>query len=102
MSVIVIATAFPVPEHRAEVITAFETAIPRVHQDAGVELYALEEGKDRLVMIEKYESRDAFAAHGSSQALADLVAALAGKLVGGLDVQVLTPHPVGDPGKGAL
>jgi quinol monooxygenase YgiN len=27
MSVIVVATAFPVPEHRAEVVAAFEAAI---------------------------------------------------------------------------
>ena len=51
MSVVVIATAFPVPEHRAEVIAAFEAAIKRVHDQTGVELYALHEGPDRLVMI---------------------------------------------------
>jgi quinol monooxygenase YgiN len=102
MSVVVVATAFPAPEHRAEVIKAFESAIERVHNEPGVELYALNEGKDRLVMIEKYESDEAFADHGRSPALADLVAALAGKLTGKLDVQVLTPHPVGDPGRGAL
>jgi quinol monooxygenase YgiN len=41
MSVVVIVTAFPVPEHRAEVVTAFEEAIVRVHGEPGVELYAL-------------------------------------------------------------
>lgn len=102
MSVIVIATAFPAPEHRADVIKAFEAVIPRVHDDPGVSLYALTEGKDRLVMIEKYDSQEAFAAHGRSQELADLTAALSGKLTGPLDVQVLTPHPAGDARKGAL
>jgi hypothetical protein len=29
MSIIVIATAFPLPEYRADVIEAFEVAIPR-------------------------------------------------------------------------
>jgi hypothetical protein len=33
MSVVVV-TAFPVPERRAEVIAAFETAIARVHGEA--------------------------------------------------------------------
>jgi quinol monooxygenase YgiN len=56
MSVIVVATAFPVPEHRAQVIAAFEEAIALVHDEPGVELYAVHEGDDRLVMIEKYES----------------------------------------------
>lgn len=96
MSVIVIATAFPLPEHRSEVIAAFETAIARVHADEpGVELYALHEGKDRLVMVEKYASQDAFADHGKSPALAGLLASIKGKLNGDLDVQVLTPHPAG-------
>ena len=56
MSVVVVATAHPIEEHRAEVIAAFETAIARVHDEPGVERYALHEGPDRLVMIEKYES----------------------------------------------
>jgi quinol monooxygenase YgiN len=102
MSVVVIATGFPIPEHRAEVIAAFESAIPRAQDEPGVELYALHEGKDRLVMIEKYESQDAFAAHGKSPALAGLMAALRGKLQSDLDVQVLTPHPAGTAAKGAL
>jgi hypothetical protein len=64
MSVVVV-TAFPVPEHRAEVIAAFGTAIAiaRVHGEPGVELYALHEERDRLVMIEKYESERARAEH---------------------------------------
>jgi len=71
MSVVVV-TAFPVPEHRAEVIAAFEAAIARVHDEPGVELYALQEGPDRLVMIEKYESEQARAGHLKGAALADL------------------------------
>jgi quinol monooxygenase YgiN len=103
MSVVVVATAFPVPEHRDEVVAAFEAAIARVHsEEPSVELYALHEGRDRLVMIEKYSSQNVFAEHGKSPALAELVAALKGKLSSPLDVQILTPHPVGDPGKGAL
>jgi quinol monooxygenase YgiN len=102
MSVIVIATAFPAPEYRDEVTAAFEAAIVRVHDEPGVELYALHEGRDRLVMIEKYASQDAFATHGQSPALADLRAALAGKLTSDLDVQVLTPHPAGKPQLGTL
>jgi quinol monooxygenase YgiN len=102
MSVVVVATAFPVPEHRAEVIAACEAAIKRVHDEPGVELYALHEGPDRVVMIEKYESEDAFAEHSNGAALADLLAALEGKLSRALDVQVLVPRPTGNAQKGAL
>ncbi len=104
MSVIVVATAYPAPEHRAEVIAAFEAAIARVHgEEPGCELYALHEGRDdRLVMIEKYASQDAVAEHVKGAGLAGLRAALAGKLSGELDVQVLSPHPAGMADKGAL
>jgi quinol monooxygenase YgiN len=102
MSVVVVVTAFPVPEHRAEVIAAFEAAIVQVHDEPGVELYALHEGPDRLVMIEKYESEQARSAHLKGPALADLRSALQGKLSSGLDAQVLVPHPAGNAQKGSL
>ena len=102
MSVVVVVTAFPVPAHRAEVVAAFEAAIARVHREPGVEPYALHEGPDRLVMIEKYESDQARAEHAQGTALADLRSALEGKLSSGLDAQVLTPHPAEDSQKGAL
>ncbi len=61
MAIIVVATAFPAPEHRAEVIAAFEAAMEKVHaEEGGCLLYALHEGPDgRLVMIEKYASDEA-------------------------------------------
>ncbi|GAA2379387.1 putative quinol monooxygenase [Dactylosporangium salmoneum] len=102
MSVVIVATAHPLPEHRAEVIAAFEAAIARVHDEPGVDRYALHEGPDRLVMIEKYESEPALSAHAKGPALADLLSALQGKLHGQLDVQVLAPHPAGSPDKGTL
>jgi quinol monooxygenase YgiN len=102
MSVVVIVTAFPVPEHRAAVITAFEAAIKRVHDEPGVELYALHEGPDRLVMIEKYASEQMRSKHRKGAALANLRSALEGKLSTDLDAQVLVPHPAGNPQKGAL
>ena len=102
MSVVVVVTAFPIPEHRAEVVAAFEAAIARVHDEPGVELYALHEGPDRLVMIEKYGSEQARSEHREGAALAGLRSALQGKLSSGLDVQVLVPHPAGDARKGAL
>lgn len=102
MSVVVVVTAVPVPEHRADAIAVFETAILQVHQEPGVELYALHEGPDRLVMIEKYESAEARAEHGRGAALANLRSALQDKLSRPLDVQALVPHPAGNPEKGAL
>jgi quinol monooxygenase YgiN len=102
MSIVVVVTAFPIPDQRADVIAAFETAIDQVHKEPGVELYALHEGPDRLVMIEKYESAEVRSEHSKGAALANLRAALQGKLSSALDVQALMPHPAGNPEMGAL
>ena len=104
MALVVVATLVPVPEYRDDVIAALETAIGKTHAaEEGVLLYALHEGKDgRLVMIEKYADDAAFAGHGKSPALAELGAALKGKLSAPMDVQVLTPHPAGSAEKGTL
>ena len=104
MAIIVVATAFPVAEHREEVIAAFEAAEEKVHaEEDGCELYALHGGPDgRLVMMGKYTSEEAVAAHRAGGGLAALRAALDGKLSAPMDVQVLAPHPAGSPVKGAL
>ena len=104
MAIIVVATAFPAPEHRAEVIAAFEAAEETVHAgEDGCLLYALHEGPDgRLVMIEKYASDEAVAEHRSGAGLAALIKALDGTLAAPMEVQVLAPHPAGSAAKGAL
>lgn len=103
MSVVVVATIRPVAEHRAEVVAAFERIIARVHaEDEGCQLYALHEGDDRLVMIEKWESEELLAAHGRGPLLRDLTAELEGKVAGPSDVVVLRAHPAGTAPQGAL
>jgi quinol monooxygenase YgiN len=102
MSVVVVATIIPVPEHRDEVIAVFTATIARVHAEDGCELYALHEGEDRLVMVEKWASQEALATHSAAPALRELGPLLKGKTVGHLDVQVLTPHPAGTKEQGAI
>lgn len=65
-------------------------------------LYALHEGRDRLVMIDKYEPEQARSEHRKGAALADLRPALEGKLSSDLDAQVPVPHPAGNAQKGAV
>jgi quinol monooxygenase YgiN len=101
MSVVVV-TAFPVPGHRAEVIAAFEAAIARVHGEPGVELYALHEGRDRLVMVEKCESEQARSGHGKGRGPRPPAARLGGQVQQRSRAQVLVPHPAGNAQKGAL
>jgi quinol monooxygenase YgiN len=103
MSIVVVATAFPLPEHRDEVVAAFVDAIGDVHaNDAGCELYALHEGADRVVMVEKWTSAEALATHSKGAALQKFGPRLAGKIIGEVDVQVLQPHPAGTAEQGTL
>jgi quinol monooxygenase YgiN len=102
-AVIIVATAFPSPGHKDDVVAAFKTAIAQVHEEEpGCELYALHEGPDRLIMIEKYASQDAVDQHIKGAGLAGLRAALEGKLSAPIDVQTVVAIPAGMPEKGAL
>jgi quinol monooxygenase YgiN len=104
MSIVIVATITPKPEHRDDVIAALERAEEAVHgTEDGCTLYALHEAADgSLVMIEKYADQAAFEAHGNGPGLKALIADLKGKLATRMDVKILTPHPAGHPGKGAL
>lgn len=103
MAVVVVATIRPFPDRRAEVIAAMEAVITRVHaEDDGCLLYALHEGPDRLVMIEKWRSEDALAAHLRAPALTELVGKLDGLLEAPADIQTLRSRPAGTPEQGVL
>ncbi len=102
MSVVVVATIVPLAEHRDEVIVAFKETIEQVHEEDGCELYSLNEAPDRLIMIEKWTSPEALAAHSKGANLAALNPKLAGKVAGAPEVIVLQQVPAGDLAKGAL
>jgi len=102
MSVVVVATIVPLPEHRDAVIAAFKETIEHVHDEDGCELYSLNVAPDRLIMIEKWASREALANHSRGVNLAALNPRLAGKVSGAPEVIVLEQAPAGDPVKGAL
>ena len=102
MSVVVVATILPLPEHRDEVIAAIKPVVEQVHAEDGCELYSLNEAPDRLIMVEKWASSEALAVHGQGPAVASLGRALAGKVAGRTEVIVLQPVPAGDATKGQL
>jgi quinol monooxygenase YgiN len=102
LSVVVVATIVPLPEHRDEVIATITETVAKVHEEDGCELYALNQGDDRLVMVEKWASADALRAHSKGPALAAQAPRLAGKLAGPAEVIVLQAVPAGNPAKGQL
>ena len=102
MSVVVVATIKPLPEYREDVIAAFTAIIPQVHDEDGCELYTLNADADRLIMVEKWASREALATHSKGAALAALNPTVAGKVAAPPEIIVLDPVPAGDPAKGQL
>ena len=102
MSVVVVATIVPRPEHRDEVIATITETVAKVHEEDGCELYALHQADDRLMMVEKWVSLDALRTHSKGAALAAQGPRLAGKLAGPAEVVVLQAVPAGDPAKGQL
>jgi quinol monooxygenase YgiN len=102
MSVVVVATIRPLPEHVDAVIAAFAEVIPQVHEEDGCELYALHQADDRLIMIEKWASPEALAVHSKGPNLAALNPRLAGKVAGPPEVIVARAVAAGDPARGQL
>jgi quinol monooxygenase YgiN len=102
MSVVVVATILPLPEHRAAVIEAIKETVGQVHAEDGCELYSLNEAPDRLIMVEKWASQQALDTHAKGPNLALLGPKLAGKVTAVPEVIVLQPVPAGDPAKGSV
>ena len=103
MSLVVTAIFQPVPGKRDLVLAAMEEVIPRVHAEAGCELYAIHEQHDgTIVMIEKWESPELLDAHGAGAPVAAFQARLDGLLSSPVVVTRMTAIPIGDATKGAL
>jgi quinol monooxygenase YgiN len=102
VSVVVVATITPKPDHVDAVREALLGAVPKVHAEPGCELYAVHEGDGEFVMVERWESPEALKVHGQAEALTALGGQLAGKLAAAPAVRRLAPVPAGEPGKGAL
>jgi quinol monooxygenase YgiN len=102
VSVVVVATITPLAGHTDEVIAVYAETIPLVHAEDGCELYALHQAEGRLIMIEKWASREALGAHSQGAALAAMRPKIAGWTAGPAEVIVLDAVPAGDPVKGQL
>jgi quinol monooxygenase YgiN len=100
---VIVATLIPKPEFRGEIASALEGLIATVHaEDSGCELYALHENADRFVFVEKWTTDEDIAQHGKNPSLSSFGAAMEGKLISPMDVQVLKPRPAGTPEQGQL
>lgn len=93
----------PVPGAREQVLAAMERVIPRVHEEAGCNLYAIQEAEDgTIAMIEHWDSAALLDAHGTGEPVADFNAELEGLLASPVEVVRWTPIPMGDARKGVV
>jgi len=103
MSVVVTAVFHPVAGRGAELIAALRASIPAVHQEDGCRLYAIHDAEDgTITMIEKWDSREALAAHGAGPAVKALGAAVADLIAQRPTVTRMTPLPAGTSEQGEL
>jgi|SRR5882672_1650057 len=103
MSVVVTAVFHPVAGRTAELIAALRATIPAVHREEGCRLYAIHEAADgTITMIEKWDSREALAAHAVGPAVKALGAAVAELTEQPTTVTTMTPLPAGTAEQGEL
>lgn len=100
MSVVVVATSKPKPGRLQDALDAFEAVVSMVYEEPGCEFYAVHTDGENLVMVERWESREALQAHGEGEALKKL-AELRGDAMEGpttiyvLDAVAFDGHPKG-------
>ncbi|MFC7304543.1 putative quinol monooxygenase [Streptomyces monticola] len=105
MSYVVIATMIAKPGQEDLVEKTLREAAAEVHAEPGCARWALHRrtgSAGHFVMVEKWESKEALAAHGKAPALAGIGRVLKDALEGPADVVVYDALPAGDAGKGAL
>ena len=100
---IVIATFHPHPGKRDAVRAALEAVIPDVHKETGCELYALhEETEGRLILIEKWTTRELWQEHLTLEPVKRSRASLEGLLESATEVVEMYAIPAGDSQQGEL
>jgi quinol monooxygenase YgiN len=100
---IVIATFHPHPAHTEAVRSALQAVIPDVHLEAGCELYALhEETEGKLVLVEKWSSRELWQEHLTLEPVKRSRASLQGLLASETEVQEMYGVDAGAPEQGSL
>jgi quinol monooxygenase YgiN len=103
MPVVVVAVFHPVEGRTDDLIAALRASIPAVHHEHGCRLYAIHNAEDgTITMIEKWDTREALAAHAAGPAVKALDAAVAELIARPTTVTMMTPLPSGTAEQGEL
>jgi quinol monooxygenase YgiN len=94
--VIVTAIFHPLEGAQNQLIEAFRTTIPAVHEEPGCVVYAIHDAMDgTITMIEKWADEDLLDAHSTGAAVAAMRSAIAPYIAGPAVVTRMRPIPIG-------
>jgi quinol monooxygenase YgiN len=95
MPITVIATLFSTEENRDDLLAAVCRAVPGVLKEDGCLAYQPHTvGKDRVVLVESWESSDALRAHGEGRPMAEFREATAHLVTKPTEIMVARPVSV--------
>ncbi|WP_421840780.1 putative quinol monooxygenase [Mycobacterium sp.] len=99
---VVVATLTAKPESVDTVRDILANAVPKVHGEAGCQLYSLHQTGETFVFIEQWTDAEALKAHSTAPAAVEMFTAVSEHLAGAPDIKLLQPVPAGDQAKGQL
>ena len=103
MAIVVTAVFHPADGRTTELINALRRSIPAVHNEQGCRLYAIHDAEDgTITMIEKWDTREALAAHAAGPAVKALDAAISHLIAQPTTVTTMTPLLAGTTEQGEL
>lgn len=98
----VVATIKPADGRIEDVEAVLRELAPEIHTEDGCEKYAIQRGKDRIVIIEQWRDMAALGAHGQGPAVQQMGQRLDGLVSGPPDIQILEAVVAGHPDKGRI
>jgi quinol monooxygenase YgiN len=100
---VAIARFVPIPSARDRVLAALEKVTVATQSEPGCMLVALHVGDDGdFMQIGKWETLDAWRAHGEAPSVRRLDRDIEGLLAQGREISWFRPRPVGDPARNAI
>jgi len=102
MSVVVVATVKPIPEHRDEVADALKRLVATSHTEHGVECFALHADGEDFLIIEKWADQASVEAHIAAPPSEEIRDVVENKLREAPSHAYVTPIPAGDTHLGQI
>ena len=102
MSIVVVAVLTPQPGRLADLLAALEVVTPKVHEEAGCELYAVHSDGKACVMVEQWSSPETLDAHAHGTVMEELERLWSSSLAKPFAAWVAQNIPLGDAALGTI